>query len=67
MRAYYTVKQADVGRWIIRAFGRVWPVSGFIGRVLEQDVGKRVYQIGGVLQVENREQFEARKGLTCKG
>ena len=43
------------GRWFI-AFGRVWMALDFIGRILPGDVGKRVYQVGGILQVENDEQ-----------
>lgn len=57
---YFTIAHADVGAFSIRAFNRAWPVGGFIGRVMLQDVGKRVYLIGGVLQVENHEQFAAR-------
>ena len=30
------------------------------GRVLPRDIGKRVYDVGGVLQTENDEQFAAR-------
>ena len=31
-----------------------------IGRVQPQDVGKRVYEVGGILQVENDEQMNRR-------
>lgn len=64
MSTYYELTVADVGRATIRAFGRVWPTSGFIGRVLPGDVGKRVYQCGDILQVENNEQRDKR--LTSK-
>lgn len=57
---YYTITEADVGQPIIHAFGRVHLVSGFLGRVLAGDVGKRVYQRGGILQIENNEQRDAR-------
>jgi hypothetical protein len=57
---HYTLTDADVHRWKIRAFGKDWRVSSFIGRVLESDVGKRVYVRGGVLQVESDEQRAAR-------
>ena len=40
----------------LKAFGSTWPVSNFIGRIFPQDVGKRVYLVGGILQVENNEQ-----------
>ncbi len=57
---FYEIKQSDVGRPHIKAFNHVWPVSNFIGRVMDIDVGKRVYQRGEILQVENQEQFETR-------
>lgn len=46
----------DVGKSVFRAFERNWPVQDFIGRILPQDVGKRVYLVGDILQVENDEQ-----------
>lgn len=55
-RSYYEIQPSDVGRARIAAFGRTWPVVDFLGRVLPLDVGKRVYESGGVLQVENEEQ-----------
>lgn len=60
MRDFYTITEADVGRPLLKAFGRVWPVSGFIGQILEQDIGKRVYNFGDFLQVENNEQRDGR-------
>ncbi len=62
---HYTLTTEDVGKAHLRAFGQVWPVSGFIGRILPRDVGKRVYvrgnTVGGqILQVENDEQRAAR-------
>ena len=61
---YYTLQPTDVNRALIVCFGRTWQVSSFMGRIMKQDVGKRVYHVGGVwdgiLQVENQEQFEAR-------
>ena len=67
---YYTITADDVSRATIRAFGKVWPVSGFLGTVQRQDVGKRVYRVpmndqsGYILQVENNEQRAARLGLS---
>lgn len=58
---YYVIKPSDVGRPHITMFDRVWRVSDLIGRVLLQDVGKRVYLQGGMPQVENSEQLEARR------
>jgi len=63
----YTISRFDIGRTSIRAFGRVWLTSGFIGRILPRDVGKKVYLRGDILQVENDEQFNrrrSREGLT---
>ncbi len=62
MDQYYEIRHDDVGRRHIRAFGRVWPVTNFIGVILPRDVGKRVYLRGDVLQVENDEQRYAREG-----
>lgn len=53
---YYTLTRADVDRPVLRAFGRVWLVTNFIGHIHLRDVGKRVYLRDGVLQVENDEQ-----------
>lgn len=57
---YYELTTADVNRATIKAFGRTWMVSSFIGRVLPQDVGKRVYLVRGILQVENDQQRDER-------
>lgn len=62
-RPFYTLTTEDVGRPTLRIFGRTWLVSGFIGRILPGDVGKRVYLVGGILQVENDEQRAAREAL----
>ncbi len=58
--SFYTITHADVTSFTIRAFGRVWPVVDFIGRIMLQDIGKRVYLRGDILQVENHKQFAAR-------
>lgn len=55
-----TLHEGDVGATAIPAFGRLWLVVDFIGRILPGDVGKRVYLVGDVLQVENNEQRDAR-------
>jgi hypothetical protein len=65
MRLYREIVKADIGETIFTAFGGAWPCSGFIGRILPQDVGKRVYLVGRILQVENNEQRDKRiKGAT---
>lgn len=58
---YYTITEDDVGKGFLRIFGQVVMAKDFIGRVLPKDVGKRVVDSGGVLQVENDEQFERRR------
>jgi hypothetical protein len=57
---YVELTAKDVGRRTLRAFGRTWLLAGVIGDVLPQDVGKRVYRVGDILQVENDEQLRAR-------
>jgi hypothetical protein len=57
---YYTITKADVGKRHIQAFGKTWLTSGFLGIVLDMDVGKRVYQRRDILQVENQAQLRAR-------
>jgi hypothetical protein len=57
------ITRDDVNKALFRAFGRDWSVSGFIGRILPQDVGKRVYLVrADVVQVENDEQRAKRVG-----
>jgi hypothetical protein len=53
---YRDITDQDVGKALFELNGRQYPVSSFIGRILKQDVGKRVYWIVGILQVENNEQ-----------
>jgi hypothetical protein len=60
MSDFYELKQSDVYKPSIRAFGRAWMTCDFIGSVLPGDVGKRVYLRGDILQVENNEQRDAR-------
>lgn len=60
-RQYYEIRPADVGRDHVKAFGRVWPASGFIGQILPMDVGKRCYDFGHYIAVENNEQLEKRR------
>lgn len=60
-RDFFTLTHDHVGKPAISAWGRSWLVTDFMGRVLPLDVGKRVYNVGGVLQVENDEQFDKRR------
>jgi|HubBroStandDraft_2_1064218.scaffolds.fasta_scaffold23674_2 hypothetical protein len=61
-REYVEIETRHVGKAIFEAFGRQWLVSGFIGRIMLQDVGKRVYLTSGILQVENEAQ-RARRSI----
>ena len=62
----HTITEADVGRSHIPkacpCCGHRQPIviSGLMGRVLPIDIGKRIYDVGGVLQVENNEQRDKR-------
>lgn len=56
MTPYVEITEAHVGKLTFEAFGRSWWTVSFIGRILPRDVGKRVYLIGGDLQVENDQQ-----------
>lgn len=60
MNTYREIVEADVGKALFKAFDRTWAVTAFIGRIMKQDVGKRVYLRGGVLQVESDAQRSAR-------
>jgi hypothetical protein len=54
---FVEITEEHVGKMLFPAFGRHWRVSDFIGRILKQDVGKRVYKVADdLLQVENEEQ-----------
>lgn len=57
---FVEITAEHVNKSLFTAFGQTWPVSGFIGRVLPQDVGKRVYYVGGCLEVESDAQRAAR-------
>lgn len=61
MREFVEIEATDVDSETFRAFGRNWPVCDFIGRILPGDVGKRVYLMRGILQVENDEQRAKRR------
>lgn len=63
---YYTIHEDDEAKFAIYCFGHSWPVTDFIGRILAQDVGKRVYLRGGILQVENDEQRHERERKEAK-
>jgi len=56
-RPFREITRADVNKARFKAFGRTWSVSEFIGRIMPQDIGKRVYLVApNMVQVENEEQ-----------
>lgn len=59
-RYLLTLEEKHVGRAFIQLDGRPRAVTDWIGRILPNDVGKRVYDVDGVIQVENDEQRAAR-------
>lgn len=66
MREYREITIADIGKVMFPAFGRKWSTCNFIGRILPGDVGKRVYQVGDILQVENDEQRDERINMQAR-
>lgn len=38
----------------------LWKLKNALGKLLPQDVGKRVYQVGEIYQVENSQQRDRR-------
>lgn len=60
MKQFYEISAPDVGHATIRFQGQVWQVSNFMGRILKQDIGKRIFRRGDILQVENDEQRDRR-------
>tara|TARA_Y100000310_G_scaffold300947_1_gene336994 strand:- start:32 stop:247 length:216 start_codon:yes stop_codon:yes gene_type:complete len=57
---FHTIHEGNINQPFLRIFGGVWPVSGFLGRILPSDVGKRIYLRGGILQAENNQQRRKR-------
>lgn len=70
---FHTLTREDVGRTILHLWGKGWLVSGFMGRILPGDVGKRVYRTpmddrsGYILQVENDAQRDERLARGRRG
>lgn len=60
MADFYEIKKTDVGAFAIVFRDKSWVIANFMGRVLLQDVGKRIFERGGILQVENDKQLAAR-------
>ncbi len=59
---FITLTSKHVGRRIINAFGKSWFVSDFIGQILPQDVGRRVFDKGDYLAAEDNKHMKERLG-----
>lgn len=59
-RSYITLDETHIGSRFLHAFGRVWNLDSVMGYVQRRDVGKRVYLVDDILQVENDEQLHKR-------
>ena len=63
MRRYsHEIQPEDVGKDVLQLDGHPVRVCDFIGQILPRDVGKRIYRVGGIYQVENDEQNWERRG-----
>lgn len=60
---YETIKDIHVGRKALVLFHRLWLVHNSVGQITEKDIGKRIYLVNNVVQLESDEQFEKRKQL----
>ena len=59
-REFVTLRADHIDKPELQAFGRRWNVVDFLGRIMAQDIGKRVYLVGDILQLENEEQRDKR-------
>jgi hypothetical protein len=55
-----TLQEQDIGQSSIKVNGRHWYIASAIGRVLPDDVGKRVFVNNSVISVENDQQRDKR-------
>jgi len=62
MKFFYTIQDSDLKKNYITVHGKYVSLAPFMGRVFRRDIGKRIYNINGVYQVENDEQFQKRIG-----
>ena len=56
----HELRDSDAGKRFLLIGETVHDLAGVLGFVRRGDVGKRLYLVGDILQVENDEQFEAR-------
>lgn len=59
-RFLFTIGEEHIGRAFIKIGDRTYSTSSWIGRILPGDVGKKVYESDGILQVENDQQRDER-------
>lgn len=59
-RHLFTLTIDHVGKSWVRIGSHGISLRNLMGRVLPSDVGKRVYRVDGILQVENNEQRDSR-------
>ncbi len=65
----HEITREDVGKHVIQkpkccicgAKPNPISISDFMGRILPIDVGKRIYKVDGIYQVENQAQLKARR------
>lgn len=62
----YTIKAEDVYKPFLRVHGMTIPLTNLLGRILPRDVGKRIYLVDRIYQVENDEQLAARQAESQK-
>lgn len=58
----FTIQPDHVGKCSVLARGKMYSMSSVMGRIIERDVGKQVFETNGVIQVENDEQRDRRLG-----
>lgn len=56
----HTITSQDVGKSTLRVRGKKINIADAIGPVQAQDIGKRVFDVKGVIQVENNQQLQKR-------
>lgn len=59
---FITLTSRHIGKRTIKAFGKSWFVSDFIGQILPQDVGRRVFDKGDYLAAEDNKHMKERLG-----
>lgn len=68
---FYTITREDAGKSVIDTEAGPVNVSGLLGAVLREDIGKRLYRVLTpqryyVWQVENKQQFDKRREMEAR-